>query len=270
MLGFPQPDEDYREEDTIHGRTNGPHSSRCRRHSHREGRSTTWSLEEIDLSMEAPVWPNGGCGCAGAASGKEPSQKGLGGTGSRGRSDEGIAGKKVVSPRARRQVAQAAWLCSTPGSGLSYFSRIIQQDARLAQALRGVGKRYPHWGYRLAGSFLQGRGWPVNLKRVVATGPRTPEPKAPENIPYGRHCSAKGQEPTRCLELGFRPRHLWPGEPFRCLTVKDEATRFYLAIAVGCFLTHHHVIEVLRPFMARMDARGICAVTTGQNSSPTT
>ena len=81
------------------------------------------------------------------------------------------------SPRARRQVARAvcarglrmcraAWLCSTPRSGLNSVSRIIQRDARLAQALRGVGKRYPHWGYRLAGSFLQGRGWLVNLKWI--------------------------------------------------------------------------------------------------------
>ncbi|MDR4471065.1 MAG: IS3 family transposase [Nitrospirales bacterium] len=61
---------------------------------------------------------------------------------------------------------RAAWLCSTPRSGLNYRSWKVRRDARLAQALRGVINRYPEWGYRLAGSFLQGRGWPVNLKRI--------------------------------------------------------------------------------------------------------
>ncbi len=42
-----------------------------------------------------------------------------------------------------------------------------------------------------------------------------------------------------------------PGESFRCLTVKDEATRFCLAIAVGRSLTHSHVIAVLRQLIAR-------------------
>ncbi len=41
-----------------------------------------------------------------------------------------------------------------------------KRDARLAKALRGVAKRYPQWGYRLAGRFLQQRGWRVNLKRI--------------------------------------------------------------------------------------------------------
>lgn len=108
---------------------------------------------------------------------KETLHKGLGGTGLGSGSDEGTAGKKVVSPRARRQMARAACarglrtgraagLCSTPRSVLGYTSRKIQRDAQLAQALHGVGKRYPHWRYRVAGSFLQGRGWLVNLKRI--------------------------------------------------------------------------------------------------------
>lgn len=41
------------------------------------------------------------------------------------------------------------------------------------------------------------------------------------------------------------------GESFRCLTVKDEATRFCLAIAVGRSLTHAHLLEVLRQLIAR-------------------
>ena len=41
------------------------------------------------------------------------------------------------------------------------------------------------------------------------------------------------------------------GEPVRCLTVKDEATGFFLAIAVGCSLTQHHVSEVSRQLIVR-------------------
>ena len=42
-----------------------------------------------------------------------------------------------------------------------------------------------------------------------------------------------------------------PGEPLWCLTVKDEATPFCLAIEVDRSLTHQHVIEVLRQLIAR-------------------
>ncbi len=75
------------------------------------------------------------------------------------RSNEGIAGKKVVSPRGRRQVAHVAcarglrtchavWLCSTSLSGLSYRSRKVRWDARLAQ------KPYAEWstGIRSGGT----------------------------------------------------------------------------------------------------------------------
>jgi len=36
------------------------------------------------------------------------------------------------------------------------------------------------------------------------------------------------------------------GEPFRCLTVKDEATRLCLAIEVDCSLSHQQVLAVLK------------------------
>lgn len=40
-------------------------------------------------------------------------------------------------------------------------------------------------------------------------------------------------------------------EPLRCLTVKDEATSFCLAIRTGRYLQHRHVITLLRELITR-------------------
>ncbi len=172
----------------------------------------------------------------------------------------------MVSPRERRQVARAAcarglrtrraaWLCSTPRSGLSSISRITQRDARLAQALRGVGKRYPQWGYRLAGSFLQGRGWQVNLKRIHRVwqqqGLGLPSRKRRRKFRTGCTIQPRAKIQHDVWSWDFVHDTYGHREPFRCLTVKDEATRFCLAIVVGRSLTHQHVIEVLRQLIVR-------------------
>jgi len=174
--------------------------------------------------------------------------------------------KKVVSPRTRRQMAhtacarglrmrRAAWLYSTPRSGLGYTSRILRRDARLAQALRGVSERYPQWGYQLAGSFLQGRGWPVNLKRIHRLwrqqGLGLPSRKRRRQFRTGGTILLKAKTAHDVWSWDFVHDSYGHGEPFRCLTVKDEATRFCLAIAVGRSLTQRHVIEVLRQLIAR-------------------
>ena len=150
---------------------------------------------------------------------------------------------------------RAAWLCSTPRSGLGYISRKLQRDARLAQALRGVGKRYPQWGYRLAGSFLQGRGWQVNLKRIHRVwqqqGLGLPSRKRRRKFRTGCTVQPRAKTQHDVWSWDFVHDTYGHGEPFRCLTVKDEATRFCLAIAVGRSLTHQHVIAVLRQLIAR-------------------
>src|SRR5690606_33417931 len=91
--------------------------------------------------------------------------------------DERDPGKKVVSPRARRATARyafdrglsqrrAAWLCSTPRSGIYYQSIRERRDRHLSSALRIVARGDPGWGYRLAGGYLRLGGWRVNGKRV--------------------------------------------------------------------------------------------------------
>jgi putative transposase len=138
---------------------------------------------------------------------------------------------------------------------VNYTSRKVRRDARLAQALRGVVKRYPHWGYRLVGRFLQGRGWHVNLKRIHRVWRqhdlRLPIRKPRKKIVTGMTLQPIAKTKNEVWSWDFVHDTYGQGEPLRCLTVKDEATRFCLAIEVGRSLTHHHVIAVLRHLMAR-------------------
>lgn len=65
MLGFPQPEKDQHEEETIHGRTNCLHSPGCGNQHDRHSSATAWGFGTIHLSVETAVWPDGGRGCAG-------------------------------------------------------------------------------------------------------------------------------------------------------------------------------------------------------------
>lgn len=172
----------------------------------------------------------------------------------------------MVSPRARRQVAQAAcarglslrraaWLCTTARSGLRYQSKRRNRDARLAQALRGVAKRYPQWGYRLAEGFLRRLGWCVNLKRVHRVwrqcGLQVPTRKPRKKIMTGRTLQPTAKTKNAVWSWDFVHDVTTNGQAFRCLTVKDEHTRWCLAIEVARSFTHERVIEVLTQLIAR-------------------
>ncbi|MEX2493351.1 MAG: hypothetical protein WD425_16485 [Nitrospirales bacterium] len=113
-------------------------------------------------------------------------------------------------------------------------SPIIQRDARLAQGLRGVGTRYPHWGYRLAGSFLQSGGWQVNLKQIHRVwqqhGLGLPSRKRRRKFHIGDTIQPKAKTQHDVWSWDFVHDTYGLGAPFRCLTVKDEATRFCLAM----------------------------------------
>ncbi len=172
----------------------------------------------------------------------------------------------MVSPRARRQVAQAAcarglslrraaWLCTTARSGIRYRAKRPKRDARLAQALRGVAKRYPQWGYRLAEGFLRGRGWRVNLKRVHRIwrqcGLQVPQRKPRKKIRTGSMLQPTAQTKNAVWRWDFVHDVTTDGQAFRCLTVKDEKTRWCLAIEVARSFSHERVIEVLTRLIAR-------------------
>jgi len=129
---------------------------------------------------------------------------------------------------------RAAWLCSTPRSAIHYRSKREQRDRRLSSALRIVARNDPSWGYRLAGGYLRLRGWQANDKRVYRlwrlNGLCLPPYRPSRKIRTG----------TRLDGLALRRNDVWAwdfvhdryhdSEPLRCLTVKDEATGYCLAI----------------------------------------
>lgn len=172
----------------------------------------------------------------------------------------------MVSPRARRQVAQAAcvrglslrraaWLCTTARSGIGYRAKRPKRDVRLAQALRGVAKRYPQWGYRLAEGFLRSRGWGVNLKRVHRIwrqcGLQVPKRKPRKKIRTGTTLQPRAQTKNAVWSWDFVHDVTTDGHAFRCLTVKDEKTRWCVAIEVARSFSHERVIEVLTRLIAQ-------------------
>ncbi len=133
---------------------------------------------------------------------------------------------------------------------MGYEAKGPKRDARLAKALRGVAKRYPQWGYRLAGSFLQQRGWRVNLKRIHRVwqqcGLQVPSRKPRKKIVTGTTLQPTAKQKNDVWSWDFVHDATSAGEPFRCLTVKDEATRLCLAIEVDRVLSHQRVIDVLK------------------------
>lgn len=110
-------------------------------------------------------------------------------------------------------------------------------------------------GDRLAGCFLQGLGWQVNLKRIhrVWQQQGLGLPSRTRRRKFRTGCTVQPRAKTQHDGWSWDFVHdtYAHGESFRCLTVKDKATRFCLAIAVGRSLTHQHVIAVLRQLIAR-------------------
>ena len=138
---------------------------------------------------------------------------------------------------------------------MRYRAKRPKRDARLAQALRGVAKRYPQWGYRLAEGFLRGRGWRVNLKRVHRIwrqcGLQVPQRKVRKKIRTGTTLQPTAQTRNAVWSWDFVHDVTIDGQAFRCLTVKDENTRWCVAIEVARSFSHERVIEVLTRLIRR-------------------
>jgi putative transposase len=102
------------------------------------------------------------------------------------------------------------------------------------------------------------RGWKVNDKRVYRlwrlNGLCLPPYRPSRKIRTGAKLDG----------LALRRNDVWAwdivhdryhdNEPLRCLTVKDEATSFCLAIHVGRSITSSDVIEILRKLITRFGA----------------
>ena len=150
---------------------------------------------------------------------------------------------------------RAAWLCTTPRSGLYYRSQLERRDRHLSAALRVVARTDPSWGYRLAGGYLRLRGWQVNHKRVFRVwqlnGLSLPPYRPRRKIRTGAKLDGLALRRNDVWAWDFVHDRYHDAEPLRCLTVKDEATGYCLTIKTGRNLQHQHVKSVLRELITR-------------------
>jgi len=150
---------------------------------------------------------------------------------------------------------RASYLCSTPRSGLYYQPKRERRDRHLSAALRIVAREDPGWGYRLAAGYLRLRGWRVNDKRVFRlwrlNGLSLPPYRPSRKVVSGAKLEGLALRRNDVWAWDFVHDRYHDAEPLRCLTVKDEATGFCLAIKTGRHLQHLHVKEVLRELISR-------------------
>ncbi len=150
-----------------------------------------------------------------------------------------------------------AWAQSTAGSlaihGGAFWATVSVQTSETG-CPAGLGppsvtKRYTQWGYRLAGGFLRSRGWRVNLKRIHRGWKEgalpVPKRKPRKKIKTGVTLPTVAKTQHAVWSWDFVHDVTTDGHAFRCLTVKDEHTRWCLAIEVARSFTHERVIEGL-------------------------
>ncbi len=143
-------------------------------------------------------------------------------------------------------------------------------EARLIEAMKELGERFPRYGYRRVHALLVAEGWPVNVKRIhrlwVLEGLRVP----PRRLDRGQ--KAFGSDDFSAWALpATTPRHIWSydfvsvrlvnGSKFRVLNVVDEYTREALGSKVASSIGAREVIKHLehlfeihgKPEMIRSD-----------------
>jgi len=144
---------------------------------------------------------------------------------------------------------------STPRSGLHYRSRLERRDRGLVRALKVLSRAHPAWGYRMMSGVLRLRGWKVNTKRVYrlwrALGLALPPYKPSRKIQTGVRLDQPAHKRNDVRAVDFVHDSYGDGHKFRCLTVKDEATEYCLAVEVATSLRNDDVQRVLHGLMAR-------------------
>lgn len=150
---------------------------------------------------------------------------------------------------------RAAWLCSTPRSGIHYRSQRERRDRHLSAALKIVARADPSWGYRLAAGYLRLRGWIINDKRVYRlwrlNGLCLPPYRPRRKISSGAKLAGLALRRNDVWAWDFVHDRYHDAEPLRCLTVKDEATGFCLAIKTARHLRHQDVKATMIELISR-------------------
>ncbi|NND01450.1 MAG: IS3 family transposase [Acidimicrobiia bacterium] len=150
---------------------------------------------------------------------------------------------------------RAAWLCSTARSAIYYRSKRERRDRHLSSALRIVSRADPAWGYRLAAGYLRLRGWEVNDKRAYRlwrlNGLCLPPYRPSRKIRTGARLEALALRRNDVWAWDFVHDRYHDEGRLRCLTVKDEATGYCLAIKTDRRLRHQDVVALLRELITR-------------------
>lgn len=172
----------------------------------------------------------------------------------------------MVGPRARRAMAlyacqrgvtqrRASYLCSTPRSAFHYASKIQMRNRHLATALQLIARGNPAWGYRLSCGALRLRGWKVNQKRVYRLwylqGLSLPPYKPSRKIKSGQKLDNPAQKKNDVWAWDLVHDSYGNAKKFRCLTVKDEATGYCLAVEVNTSIKNIDVQQLLKSLICR-------------------
>ena len=173
---------------------------------------------------------------------------------------QGVAGKKVVTPVARREAVihlrerfavSERGACRLVGASRSTvrYRRRSRDDTALVERLKELAHQRPRFGYRRLHALLRREGELVNHKRVYRVY-RAAELAVPRRK-RKRVAASRGQPvrigtmPNEHWSLDFMSDTLNTGRRLRTLSVLDTCTREALAIAVDTSLPSQAVTRVL-------------------------
>jgi transposase InsO family protein len=144
---------------------------------------------------------------------------------------------------------RGCWLFSVARSALDYQAVRPAQDAALLDWMLRLADKYPDWGYRLAHGYARNCGFPVNRKRFHRLWKQA-KLQQPLRPPRRKIVTGERLKPEALIR-----NHVWcydfihdrdaADRMIRCLTLKDEATAYALAIEPGYRFSAQDVRTVL-------------------------
>jgi putative transposase len=150
---------------------------------------------------------------------------------------------------------RACWIFHVARSALDYRSRRDARDAALAAWMRRTARRHPDWGYRLAHGHAINRGQAVNVKRFHRvwrqTGLQQPVRTPRRKVVTGERLKPQARWRNHVWCYDFVHDRDAAGRTIRCLTIKDEATAYALAIEPAPRFGAEEVRQVLERLFRR-------------------
>lgn len=143
-----------------------------------------------------------------------------------------------------------------PRSTQRYADRRRDDEGRLIEAMHGLVRQHPRYGYRRVHRLLQGDGWRVNRKRVYRLW-RKEGLKVPARQRKKRRLGVRENGIVRQRAMQANDVWAWDfvhdrtadGRALKFLTLVDEYTRECLALEVGRSCRSVDVVRVLEELM---------------------